>query len=255
MRRAVFNQKGGVGKSSIACNLAAISAAEGYNTLLIDLDAQANSTHYLTGLSGADIPPGMADFFKQSLLPTAEKQKPRANITHSAYPNLHLITASAELRELQAKLETRYKVQKLGKLLNRLDKDYERIYLDTPPGLNFYSLSAMIAADRCLIPFDCDSFSRQTLYEVLREIEDIQEDHNEDLRVEGIVVNQFQSRAALPQQLIDEMLAEGLPLLPVYLMSSVKMRESHQRCTPLIHLDPTHKLTQQYRELFALLES
>ena len=66
MRRVVFNQKGGVGKSSIACNLAAVSAAEGYRTLLIDLDSQANSTHYLTGLTGADIPVGIADFFKQT---------------------------------------------------------------------------------------------------------------------------------------------------------------------------------------------
>ncbi len=254
MRRVVFNQKGGVGKSSIACNLAAISAAAGYRTLLVDLDAQANATQYLTGLCGEHSPAGIADFFQQTLLPSAAKSKARAPITSTPFANLDLISGSAELRELQAKLEARYKVQKLGKLLNRLDKDYERIYIDTPPGLNFYSLSALIAADRCLIPFDCDSFSRQTLYEVLREIEEIQEDHNEDLQLEGVVVNQFQANASLPLQLVDELLAEGLPLLPVYLMSSVKMRESHHRCLPLIHLDPNHKLTQQYRELFNLLE-
>ena len=63
MRRAVFNLKGGVGKSSIACNLAAVSAAEGYRTLLVDLDHQANATQYLTGLAGDDIPMGIADFF------------------------------------------------------------------------------------------------------------------------------------------------------------------------------------------------
>ena len=67
MRRVVFNQKGGVGKSSIACNLAAVSASQGYRTLLIDLDTQANSTHYLTGLTGAEIPMGIAEFFKQTL--------------------------------------------------------------------------------------------------------------------------------------------------------------------------------------------
>ncbi len=112
----------------------------------------------------------------------------------------------------------------------------------------------MIAADRVLIPSDCDSFSRQALYGLLREIEEIKDDHNEDLEVEGIVVNQFQPRASLPQQLLDELIAEGLPVLPVYLNSSVKMRESHQACTPLIFLEPRHKLTQQFVELYQLLE-
>ena len=126
--------------------------------------------------------------------------------------------------------------------------------LDTPPALNFYTVSALIAADRVLIPFDCDTFSRNALYGLLREIEELKEDHNEALQVEGIVVNQFQPRASLPQQLLDELVAEGLPVLPVNLMSSVKMRESHQACMPLIYLDPRHKLTQQYVELHDLLQ-
>jgi chromosome partitioning protein len=73
--------------------------------------------------------------------------------------------------------------------------------------------------------------------------------------VEGIVVNQFQPRASLPQQLLDELVEEGLPVLPVNLMMSVKMRESHQACKPLIYLEPRHKLTQQFVELHDLLES
>lgn len=126
--------------------------------------------------------------------------------------------------------------------------------MDTPPALNFFTVSALIAADRCLIPFDCDSFSRQALYSLLNEIEELQEDHNAELAVEGIVVNQFQPRAALPQQMIVELLAEGLPVLPVHLMSSVRMRESHEVCVPLIHFDPRHKLTQQFVELHGHLE-
>lgn len=255
MRRVIFNQKGGVGKSSIACNLAAVSAAQGYRTLLIDLDAQANASHYLTGLSGADIPTGIAEFFHLILTSGIAAKKARPQILETEYPNLHLITASPELADLQPKLEARHKINKLNKLLDKLDGDYERIYLDTPPALNFYSVSALIAADRCLIPFDCDSFSRQALYALLEEIEDIREDHNERLQVEGIIVNQFQPRAALPQQMVDELLAEGLPLLPVYLSSSVKMRESHQACRPLVHLDPKHKLTQQFVALHDHLEA
>ena len=255
MRRVVFNQKGGVGKSSIACNLAAVSAAQGYRTLLIDLDAQANSTHYLTGLTGAEIPVGIADFFKQVLSAGPFARKGSVDIYETPFDNLHVVTATAELADLQPKLEARHKINKLRKLLLELSEDYERIYLDTPPALNFYTVSALIAADRVLIPFDCDSFSRQALYGLLEQIDELREDHNEELAVEGIVVNQFQARASLPQQLLDELIAEGLPVLPVYLGSSVKMRESHQACMPLIHLEPRHKLSQQFVELHDLLES
>lgn len=254
MRRVVFNQKGGVGKSSIACNLAAISAFEGFRTLLVDLDAHANATQYLTGLQGNDVPLGIADFFKQTLSPGPATVKAHVNIHETPFNNLFLIAASAELGELQSTLEARYKTQKLSKLLDRLDEDFERIYIDTPPGLNFYSISALIAADRCLIPFDCDSFSRQAIYAVLQEIEELKADHNEKLEVEGIVVNQYQVRKALPQRLLEELIDEQMPILPVYLMSSVKMRESHQACKPLIYLDPQHKLSRQFEALFDLLE-
>jgi chromosome partitioning protein len=255
MRRVVFNQKGGVGKSSIACNLAAVSAASGLRTLLIDLDAQANSTHYLTGMTGEEIPAGIAEFFKQTLSSGPFARKGSVDIYETPFDNLHVVTATAELADLQPKLESRYKINKLRGLLESLSEDYERIYLDTPPALNFYTVSALIASDRVLIPFDCDSFSRQALYGLLREIDELREDHNDELAVEGIVVNQFQPRASLPQQMIDELRAEGLPLLPVHLMSSVRMRESHQACTPLVFLDPRHKLTQQFVELHGLLES
>lgn len=252
MRRVVFNQKGGVGKSSIACNLAAVSAAGGYRTLLIDLDSQANSTHYLTGLSGADIPLGIDDFFRQVLTGSAGK-KPRVKILSTPFANLDVISAGQGLADLQPKLEQKHKINKLRKLLDELAEDYEQIYIDTPPALNFYTISALIAAERVLIPFDCDSFSRQALYGLLAELDELREDHNEALQVEGIVVNQFQPRAALPRQMLAELQAEGLPLLPVYLHSSVKMRESHEVCIPLIHLDPQHKLTGQFVELHAHL--
>ncbi len=120
----------------------------------------------------------------------------QADIYETPFDNLHIITATAELADLQPKLEAKHKINKLRKLLDELDGEYDRIYLDTPPALNFYAVSALIAADRVLIPFDCDSFSRQALYGLLAEIEELKEDHNDGLEVEGIVVNQFQAGPA-----------------------------------------------------------
>ena len=73
----------------------------------------------------------------------------------------------------------------------------------------------MIAAQRVLIPFDCDAFSRQALYNVMAQVAELRADHNESLVVEGVVVNQFVARANLHQTLIDELITEGLPVLPV----------------------------------------
>ena len=254
MIRVVFNQKGGVGKSTIVCNLAAIAASRGQRTLIVDLDAQGNSSRYVLGEEVTSAELGVADFFEETLSYRLRTRDPAEYVTPTPFENLAVMTADARLSDLQTKLETKLKIYKLGEMLTKLRKEFTQIFIDTPPALNFYTLSALIAADRCLIPFDCDSFSRQALYGLLREIEEIKEDHNEDLEVEGIVVNQFQPRASLPQQLLDELISEGLPVLPVYLSSSVKMRESHQACTPLIFLEPKHKLTQQFVELYQLLE-
>lgn len=120
--------------------------------------------------------------------------------------------------------------------------------------MNFYAFSALIAADAVLIPFDCDTFARQALYQVLAQVADLQADHIESLVVEGIVINHYSSTTGFHRKLVDELIAEGLPVLPVYLSSSVKMRESHERCQPLIHLDPRHKLTTQFVALLDVLE-
>jgi chromosome partitioning protein len=255
MKRVVFTQKGGVGKSSIAVNLAAIAAKEGRKTLLIDMDPQCNASRYLVGDAALTLTPTLADFFRKSLefqfYPT-----PDIDYVHpTPFDNLFLIPSHPEIGDLQAKLESRHKIYKLRDSLNKLSEEFAEIIIDTPPAYNFFSQSALIAADVCLIPFDCDEFSRQALYTLLKNIQEIQADHNADLRIEGIVVNQFQARASVPQRLVAQLIEEKLPLLHTKLSSSVKMRESHGLSLPLIHMDASHKLSREFVELYRELQT
>lgn len=164
-----------------------------------------------------------------------------------------MLPADSALEELQSKLESRYKIYKLKEALDALE--FDQIWIDTPPALHFYTRSALIAADACLIPFDCDEFARRALYTLLDNVAEIRADHNERLEVEGIIVNQYQSRATLPQQVVQELRDENLPVLEPFLSASVKIKESHQQAKPMIHLDPRHKLTDEFTRLFDTLHN
>ena len=253
MRRVIFNQKGGVGKSTITCNLAAVNAIEGKRTLVVDLDIQGNSTQYLLGQKVSDPDQSIAYFFRNSLsrnLFGGQQSDLEILIMETPFPNLFIIPSHPELESLQSRLESRYKIFKLREALESLE-GFDNIYIDTPPVLNFYSQSALIAADKCLIPFDCDAFSRESLYNLMQTIDEVKADHNGSLEVEGIIVNQFQSQANLPKQLVDELIAEGHPVLDAKISPSVKVRESHSNAMPLVHYLPNHKLTHEFRALHA----
>jgi chromosome partitioning protein len=248
MRYVVFNRKGGVGKSSIVCNLAAVSAANGRRTLVVDLDPQANATHYLLGPDAGQAKPNLTEFFEETLGFRLLSSDADTWVHRTRFENLSLIPSDPSLAELQPKLESRYKIYKLRDLLDEL-QGFDQVYLDTPPALNFFTTSALIAAESCLIPFDCDEFSRRALLQLLGTVEELREDHNPQLAVAGIVVNLFQTRARLPQRLVDELRAESLPILEPFITTSVKMRESHEAHEPLVYLAPRHKLSGQFREL------
>ena len=273
--RVIFNQKGGVGKSSIAVNLAAISAHQGFKTLLIDLDPQANASQYLLGddaTYSADKPalePNIENYFEgvlrnqhsKGLLSNAIgsilKNRVKgldAYVHQSPFKHLDVIPASPSLGNLAYALESKHKIYKLRDALQQLDGHYDRVYIDTPPAFNFFTLSALIAADRVLIPFDCDVFSKRALQTLIENVIETQDDHNEALEIEGIVVNQFQAQAKLPREVVQQLKDEGMPVLASMLPPSIVMKESHLRNQPLIHWATDHKLTQAYQSLFNEIE-
>lgn len=273
--RVVFNQKGGVGKSSITVNLAAISAHQGLKTLLIDLDPQANSSQYVLGddaTYSSDKPalePNIENYFEdvlgnqqsKGLLGNAigsilkSRSKGLESYVHqSSFKHLDVIPASPTLGALAHALESKHKIYKLRDALQQLSGHYDRVFIDTPPAFNFFTLSALISANRVLIPFDCDVFSKRALQTLIENVIETQDDHNEGLEIEGIVVNQFQAQAKLPREVVQQLKDEGLPVLDSMLPPSILMKESHQKNQPLIHLATDHKLTQAYQSLFNEIE-
>jgi chromosome partitioning protein len=274
--RVVFNQKGGVGKSSITVNLAAISAYQGLKTLVIDLDPQANSSQYLLGddatysVDKPALEPNIENYFEEVLGATQSKAGLLGNAIGSLLKNrskglesyvhqtpfkqLDVIPASPSLGALAHALEAKHKIYKLRDALKLLEGKYDRLYIDTPPAFNFFTLSALIAADRVLIPFDCDVFSKRALQSLIENVIETQDDHNDQLEIEGIVVNQYQAQAKLPREVVQQLKDEGLPVLENMLPPSVLMKESHHQNQPLIYLAKDHKLTQAYLSLFNEIE-
>jgi chromosome partitioning protein len=268
--RVIFNKKGGVGKTTITCNLAAISASTGKKTLVIDLDPQANASQYLLSDSYNEIKEkGLTifDFFKASMDGgsifefnpffshlNSSRLEPESFIHETKFDNLYIIPSHSGLADLEAQLVNKHKIYKLKEMLEKFSS-FDALYIDTPPAMNFFSQSALIAASRCLIPFDCDAFSKDAIFDVGKHIGEIQSDHNHALIVEGIIVNQYMARANYPKQVVDELRADGLPILSTKISSSVKIRESHHESTPMIFLSPGHKLTQEYQALYDEISS
>jgi len=259
MRRVIFNQKGGVGKSSITCNLAAVSASRGLRTLVVDLDVQGNASLYL-GIdvhaeSEGDPEASVAHLLRRSASSWFAARKPAIGfVRETPYERLDLLAASPLLDQIVTELELRYKIYKLREALDELASEYDRVFIDTPPSFNFYTKTALIAADRVLIPYDCDSFSQHALAQLMENTVDLQHDHNPKLEFEGVIINQFNEQARLPRELVEELRRGQLPVLDTYLSASVKMKESHRRATPLIYYAKRHKLTAQFVDLFDEIE-
>ena len=130
MKRVIFNRKGGVGKSTITCNLAAIAAKSGKSVLVVDLDPQANTTAYL-GHSGKDNVVGIAEFLESTISRNYREFSADDYIRKTSFDNLSLISASYSLVDLEGKLEAKHKIYKLRDFLRDIDDQYDEIYIDT----------------------------------------------------------------------------------------------------------------------------
>lgn len=249
--RVLYNQKGGVGKTTLAVNLAACAAQKGLRTLLIDSDPQGNGTSYILGDKQPE--KTLADFYESSLHLNLFRQSLSDYVSiHTKIPNLHLVACNRDLENLRTKLENKHKIMKLKEGLK--NNTYDHIYIDPPPANDFFSLSCLIAANEILIPIDCDAFSVRAATEIKNTIEEVMLDHNPNLKILGIVVNQYQKGTKHSAEIVKALSQIGFQVLEPFIPSSVKVRESHSENKPVVVGHKDHPVTQAILKLFNDLE-
>lgn len=192
-----MNQKGGVGKSTTAINLATYLAQRGERILIADLDAQANAT------SGLGVTAGDSGCMYDVLL----EGRPLEEVAvQTAVEGLNIIPSTINLVGAEVELVSELAREfKLKRALEKMPKDvYARVLLDCPPSLDLLTLNALAAADEVLIPIQCEYYALEGLTQLMRSIRMVREELNPGLQIGGVLLTMFDTRTNLSHQVAEE---------------------------------------------------
>ncbi len=238
----IANQKGGVGKTTTAINLAASLAVAERKTLLIDTDPQANAT------SGVGVTPAEGKTIYQVLvegLPAehavAETQMPYLSLLPS---HINLVGSEIELVEFKDRERI------LSSALSPLRSQFEFMVIDCPPSLGLLTLNALTAADAVLIPVQCEYFALEGLGQLFNTINMVKKNLNPNLDIEGVLLTMFDSRLRLSNQIVDEVKKYfGDKVFATVVSRNIRLSEAPSFGKPIILYDAVCSGTRNYMEL------
>jgi chromosome partitioning protein len=240
---AITNQKGGVGKTTTAINLAAALAASDIKVLLVDSDPQGNSTSGL-GIQKAEGLPTIYDVL-------VDGKPVRECICHTEMDGLDLLPADKNLIGGNLDLvgvENRESV--LRARLETVRNDYQFILIDCPPALDLLTLNALIAADSVLIPIQCEFFALEGVSGLMDTIERVRESFDHPLEIEGILLTMYDDRTNLTRQVaadLREFFQEEV--FRTVIPRSIRLAEAPSHGKPILMYDPGSKGSEAYIQL------
>ncbi|HEX8551672.1 MAG TPA: ParA family protein [Abditibacteriaceae bacterium] len=249
---SVINQKGGVGKTTTAVNLAVSLAQWGHQTLLVDLDPQGNAT---SGVGLSSVPsPSLYECLIESAAHT-ERTEENTEITvpvavAGTVPRFSVVGSSTELAGADVEIGQNPRRDNLRSILRAMNSDYDFIVIDTPPSVSLLTVNALVAADRLIIPVQCEYYALEGLGQLLRTLERVRKNLNPHVSVMGLVRTMYDGRLGLSAQVSAELERHFSRLLfSTMIPRNVRLAEAPSHGKPIALYDRRSPGANAYQKL------